>query len=97
MWALGQLYRNGVEAAASHLVSSLVSENAEIRANAARTCGDISLTSSKEPLIALLNDSSKRVVSLAAIALGRVAPSGDQESVKHSLLCAKPTKGRLLM
>ena len=73
MWALGQLYRNGVEAAASHLVSSLVSENAEIRANAARTCGDISLTSSKEPLIALLNDSSKRVVSLAAIALGRVS------------------------
>ena len=81
VWALGQLYRNGVEEAASHLVSSLVSENAEIRANAARTCGDISLTSSKEPLIALLNDSSKRVVSLAAIALGRVAASGDQEAV----------------
>ncbi|MEC7802718.1 MAG: HEAT repeat domain-containing protein [Verrucomicrobiota bacterium] len=93
VWALGQLYRNGVEAAASHLVSSLVSENAEIRANAARTCGDISLTSSKEPLIAMLNDSSKRVVSLAAIALGRLAPPGDQDAVEALFTLCKANEG----
>ena len=82
LWGLGQLYRNGEKSAADPLVKSLSSENAEIRANAARTCGDIGLSSSMEPLISLLNDSSKRVVSLAAVALGRVAPSGDKLAVE---------------
>ena len=82
LWGLGQLYRNGETTAADPLIKSLSSENAEIRANAARTCGDIVLSSSMEPLISLLNDSSKRVVSLAAIALGRVASSGDQQAVE---------------
>ena len=81
LWGLGQLYRNGETSASDPLIKSLSSENAEIRANAARTCGDIALSSSMEPLIALLNDSSKRVVSLAAIALGRVASVGDQQTV----------------
>ena len=70
------------KSAADPLVKSLSSENSEIRANAARTCGDIALSSSMEPLISLLNDSSKRVVSLAAVALGRVAPSGDKLAVE---------------
>ena len=52
IWALGQLYRNGYEEAGKYLISSLSAEDSEIRANAARTCGDISLAISK--LFALL-------------------------------------------
>jgi putative heme-binding domain-containing protein len=44
-------------------------------------CGDISLDSAKDSLLSLLQDKSPRVVSLATIALGRVAPKGDQEVV----------------
>ena len=81
IWALGQLYRNGYEEAGKYLISSLSAEDSEIRANAARTCGDISLAISKEALLSLLNDPSIRVVSLAAIALGRVSTVGDSQTV----------------
>jgi hypothetical protein len=76
LWALGQLYRQEFNSTASHLVESLESKDLEIRANAARTCGDIRLAGSKERLITMLDDPSLRVVSLAAVALGRVAPKG---------------------
>lgn len=76
LWALGQLYRQDFNSTASHLVESLESKDLEIRANAARTCGDIRLAGAKERLITMLDDPSLRVVSLAAVALGRVAPKG---------------------
>jgi quinoprotein glucose dehydrogenase len=81
LWGLGQLYRNGCKDAVPFILESLTAENAEIRANAARMCGDISLVSAKDSLLSLLQDKSPRVVSLATIALGRVAPKGDQEVV----------------
>ena len=73
LWGLGQLYRNGCKDAVPFILESLTAENAEIRANAARMCGDISLVSAKDSLLSLLEDKSPRVVSLATIALGRVA------------------------
>ena len=84
VWGLGQLYRNGFEGAAPHLLASLSSEVPEIRANGARTCGDVNLHSARIPLLSLLNDPSSRVVSLAAIALGRVCDLGDEEVI-HAL------------
>ena len=86
LWGLGQLYRNGNKDAVPFILESLTAENAEIRANVARMCGDISLVSARDSLLSLLQDKSPRVVSLATIALGRVAPKGDQEVVDALLM-----------
>ena len=81
IWGLGQLYRQGHVEAGPILLKCLASDKVEIRANAARTCGDVRVTASREPLLSLLNDHAPRVISLAAVALGRVAPTGDAEVV----------------
>jgi quinoprotein glucose dehydrogenase len=93
VWAMGQLYRKGYEATVPHLLASLRSKLPEIRANGARTCGDIQLHSSREPLLSLLKDASSRVVSLAAIALGRICTQGDEEAIDALFKCAKENAG----
>ena len=93
LWGLGQLYRNGVADAASPLLGSLTSDNEEIRANAARTCGDIQLASARKLLLDLLDDPSARVISLATVALGRIAPKGDREIVDSLFTHAAKNKG----
>ena len=58
---LGQALPPRMEKAASQTSFHLVYDDAEFVRMDARTCGDISLTSSKEPLIALLNESLRRI------------------------------------
>jgi quinoprotein glucose dehydrogenase len=79
LWGVGQLARTDNEPAQAELIECLDHKLMEIRANAARLCGDLGLVQSKAKLIVLLKDSSPRVSSLAAIALGRVASEGDDE------------------
>ena len=82
LWGLGQLGRMGhAELVEPILLTSLTSEEIEIRANAARVSGGISSESTIPVLIDLLADSSPRVASLASIALGRIAPKGDKPVV----------------
>ena len=71
IWGLGQTARAG-KSSASTLLSSLTDTDAEIRAQAARTLGDIPDPSSVQALIPLLSDASPRVRAFAAIALGNL-------------------------
>ena len=81
VWGVGQFARAGYESAKAELIECLNHKLIEIRANAARLCGDLGLVQSKAKLIGQLKDSSPRVSSLAAIALGRVASAGDDETI----------------
>ena len=78
VWALGQLTRDGVGDASDLLLSALQSPHVEIRANAARTLGDLGISEARELLLSTLGDQSSRVRSLSAIALGRICETGDQ-------------------
>ena len=78
VWALGQLTRKGDRDASDLLLSALESPHAEIRANAARTLGDLGIFEARELLLSKLADRSSRVRSLSAIALGRISETGDQ-------------------
>ena len=80
LWALGQLFREGVEDASVPILSALQSEHPELRANAARVAGDVGIGEARDLLISALEDSSSRVVSLSAIALGRLSEPGDREA-----------------
>jgi quinoprotein glucose dehydrogenase len=93
LWGLGQLYRQGVEGSADAIVDALSAKNSEIRANAARVAGDAIVTEGQSGLLKLLEDSSSRVVSLSAIALGRVAPKGDDETVNALFAVTKRNQG----
>ena len=81
VWGVGQFARAGYESAKAELIECLNHKLIEIRANSARLCGDLGLVQSKAKLIGQLKDSSPRVSSLAAIALGRVASAGDDETI----------------
>jgi len=81
LWGVGQFARADNKSAQAVLIECLNHKLAEIRANAARLSGDLGLVQSKAKLIGLLEDSSPRVSSLAAIALGRVASEGDDETI----------------
>ena len=93
LWGLGQLYRQGVDGSADAIVDALSAKDPEIRANASRVAGDSMVTESRSDLLNLLEDSSSRVVSLSAVALGRVAPKGDDEAVNALFAVAKRNQG----
>jgi len=76
LWGLGQLK------ATAPLIQLTSDHEPEIRANAARTLGDLRAPEARAPLIALLRDPSPRVRSLAAIALGRSSQTGDTEAIE---------------
>lgn len=80
IWGLDQLGRTGADVNAA-LFSLAKDKDAEVRANAVRTLGSIRAKDSRETLLASLADASPRVRSLAAIALGRVAPGGDAQVI----------------
>ena len=80
IWGLGQLFRNGILQSRELLLQALESPHLEIRANVARTIGDIGMKKAKSSLIKTLSDKSSRVRSMGAIALGRVADAGDTEA-----------------
>jgi len=94
LWGLGQLYREGRKASADAIVAALSADNPEVRANAARVSGDSMVLESREALLKALADDSSRVVSLSAIALGRVAPKGDPEAVKALFALAAKNQGK---
>jgi quinoprotein glucose dehydrogenase len=81
LWGLGQLYRSGTITAGPSVLSAATNPDSEIRANTARVIGDSNLSEGRSQLLELLKDSSPRVSSLAAIALGRICPQGDTEAV----------------
>jgi len=93
LWGLGQLYRQGVDGSADAIVDAFSAKNPEVRANAARVVGDSMVTEGHSGLLKLLEDSSPRVVSLSAIALGRVAPKGDDKAVNALFAVAKRNQG----
>lgn len=95
VWGVGQFARAGYESAKAELIECLNHKLIEIRANAARLCGDLGLVQSKAKLVVQLKDSSPRVSSLAAIALGRVASAGDDETITALLdLATRNSEGK---
>ncbi len=78
LWGIGQLGRQG-KADSKALLALLKDGDDEVRANAARVAGDLRLKEARGGLLAMLEDKSVRVRSLAAIALGRVCQRGDKK------------------
>lgn len=79
IWGLGQAGRRD-EPVTETLLMLLNDGDAEIRANAARTLGDLRTPEAEAPLLEILeSDDSLRVRSLAAVALGRITKAGDAE------------------
>ena len=75
VWGLGQIARKNPQAVAA-LRPLLASADAEIRAQAAGTLGDLHDTFSGEAFAKLLADASPRVKFFAAQALGKVKQAG---------------------
>ena len=76
LWGVGQFARAGNESAQAELIECLDHEIMEIRANAARLCGDLGLVQSKAKLIGLLKDPSPRVSSLQPLLLEELLQKG---------------------
>ena len=93
VWGLGQISRTGHPEARKLLLQTLSHQVVELRANGARTCGDIEISEACDSLLKGLKDSSSRVVSLSAVALGRVASRGDQEVIQSLLELAEGNVG----
>ncbi|QDU29732.1 Cytochrome c [Anatilimnocola aggregata] len=70
IWGLGMLGRHQ-PAALQPVIALLASDNAEIRAQAARTLGDVRCPDAGTKLVQLLQDAEPRVQLHAAVALGR--------------------------
>ncbi|MEI6872271.1 MAG: PVC-type heme-binding CxxCH protein, partial [Verrucomicrobiota bacterium] len=71
IWGLGQIARVNAKSA-EVLIPLLKDKDAEVRAQAAKTLGDLKTVAAAEPLTVLLKDPSPRVCSFAAIAVGRI-------------------------
>ena len=72
LWGIWQLAREDA-ARAQSLVSFLVDEDAEVRAQAAKILGDLRYARAADQVIPLLRDAAPRVRFFAAEALGRMA------------------------
>jgi quinoprotein glucose dehydrogenase len=94
LWGLGQLYRQGTEGSGDVIVDAMSAKDPEVRANTARVAGDSMVVGGQGDLLKLLEDSSSRVVSLSAIALGRLAPKGDDETINALFAVAKRNQGK---
>jgi len=81
IWGLGMAQREHGSDTIDILLELTEDSEDEIRANAARTLGDLGATGARDRLVALTADDSPRVRSLAAIALGRVADRGDETAI----------------
>ena len=84
----------GWKGSADPIVDALSSKESEVRANAARVVGDSMVVEGQSDLLKLLNDPSSRVVSLSAIALGRVASKEDESVVKALFAVAQENQGK---
>lgn len=82
IWGLEQIARRGKADKAVATLRTLVGDSeAEIRANAIRSLGSLKDAGSRDALVKALSDTSPRVRSLSAIALGRVAKRGDAGAI----------------
>ncbi len=81
LWALGQLGRQGADAAL-HLRGFLADPAPEIRGQAAKLAGDLKLSSAFEGVAALIRDPSPSVRYHALLALGKI---GGPEAAPHIL------------
>ncbi|MGV3661973.1 MAG: PVC-type heme-binding CxxCH protein [Prosthecobacter sp.] len=82
VWGLGQIARQtqGHDMAVATALQGLSFDAApEIRANAARTLGDVKGPAVRARLLEMLKDDSTRVRSLAAIGLSRVCQAGGKD------------------
>lgn len=87
IWALGQIARNEPDAAAN-LMYLLNDPDAEIRAQAARTLGDVAGPTSRAAApryLEMLVDESPRVKKYAALALGRIREASAVEPLLEVL------------
>ena len=73
----------------------LVIQRTEVRATRPGLSG-LMVVEGQSDLLKLLKDPSSRVVSLSAIALGRVAPKGDDEAVNALFAVAQRNQGKTL-
>jgi len=80
LWGLGQIAVRS-KRPASVFFNALRDRDPVLRANAARIIGDVKLRGSSRHLIAALKDPHPQVRSLAAIALGKVAPAKDETAI----------------
>ncbi|MCB1207932.1 MAG: HEAT repeat domain-containing protein, partial [Verrucomicrobiales bacterium] len=81
VWGLGQAARQQGADTVKELVSLSHDAEPEVRANAARTLGDLQGEAARARILEMLDDSSTRVRSLAAAALSRLAPKGDAAAI----------------
>ena len=89
VWGLGILARRGSHAVVPVLLSLLVDDEAEVRAQAARMLGDVREKQAFAPLLARCSDASPRVRFHAAIALGRI---GNPSALNALVQLARETK-----
>ena len=75
-------------------MSLLTHSEEEIRANVARVAGSSGLNGMAIPLLDLMADSSDRVVSLAALSLGRIGSGNTKEIVTKLLSAVRENKGK---
>lgn len=86
LWGLGQQGRKAGAAPLHPEVQALVLQglldtDSEVRAQAARICGDLAIQTASDALIKGLSDTESRVRFFAAISLGRLGPSKNLEPV----------------
>ena len=84
IWGIGQIARRQPSSAA-HLVDLLADAEAEVRAQAAKTLGDVRFVAAGERLLPLLGDSAPRVQFFAAEAIGRIAYKPAQQALVDML------------
>ena len=80
LWGLGQIAAKS-KRQSPIFTKVLTYRDPILRANAARIIGDLSSPGAKQNLITALKDSDAQVRSLAAIALGKIAPVKDQAAI----------------
>lgn len=85
IWGLGQRVRQG-DNQAEFMVELLQDADSEIRAQAARTLGDVRAVGAGSALIPLLADEAPRARMFAAEALGRLAHGPAVEGIKALLI-----------
>lgn len=86
LWGLGQVGRKSIPPALSAEVHALILQSlhdidSEVRAQAARICGDLAIPSAVEVLTKALVDADSRVRFFAAISLGRLGPNRNLDPV----------------
>ncbi len=74
LWGLGQIARHQPQAL-SPVLDLLADEDVEVRAQAARVCGDARFRQAASAILPLLQDASARVRFFAALALGELQDS----------------------